>query len=81
MTNDQRDKSLLLEILHASRGLPRTAQWLGTEMRLAGRGVPDIHGLLREMERKGLVFSDEDGLGILRYFLTPEGRDQLEGMP
>lgn len=78
MTEDQKDKALLLEILHASRAMPRTAVWIENEMRLAGRRGRDIHTLLRDLERAGLCCKDEDSLGIERWLLSEAGRNALD---
>ena len=80
MTEDQKDISLLLEVLEASRKVPRTAEWLAAELRLAGRGGRDIHGLLRAMAQRDLVFVDEDSLGIERWLISEVGRRALDGL-
>ena len=78
MTEDQKDNSLLLDLLLATRKVPRTAAWLADEMRLAGRPRRDVDGLLRGLRRMKLVQSTEDSLGVERWSITDEGRDALE---
>ena len=73
MTEDQKCISLILELLVASKGIPRTLPWLETEIRLAGRRT-DIPSLLETMEEKDLLTSAKDALGIRRYTLTKNGR-------
>jgi hypothetical protein len=72
MTEDQKAISVVLEILAASRQVPRTRAWIGDELRLAGRRT-DTATLLEHMEKCGLIFSDTDSLGLRRYLLTPSG--------
>ena len=73
MTEDQKCISLILELLMASKGIPRTLPWLDTETRLAGRRA-ELPPLLETMEEKDLVASAKDALGIRRYSLTKTGR-------
>ncbi len=73
MTEDQKCISLLLELLVASRGIPRTLPWLETEVRLAGRRA-ELPAILETMEEKDLISSAKDALGIRRYYLTKNGR-------
>ncbi len=78
MTEDQKDKSLLLDLLAASHPLPRTPQWLADEMALAGRPRRDIHLLLRALVAAGLAAEHLDPLGVLRYTITPAGREAID---
>lgn len=76
MTEDQKAIAVVLEILAASRAVPRTRAWIGDELRLAGRRT-DTATLLESMERSGLIFSDEDSLGQRRYLISPRGETAL----
>jgi hypothetical protein len=76
MTEDQKAISLVLEVLAASRQVPRTRAWIADELRLAGRRT-DTPTLLEEMERRGLIFSDSDSLGIRRYLISDTGLQAL----
>ena len=77
MTEDQKAMGVVLEVLSASRRVPRTRDWINDELRLAGRRT-DAASLLDEMQKRGLVFWDEDSLGVRRWLLTPEGLKALE---
>lgn len=76
MTEDQKSTAVVLELLAASRQVPRTRAWLADELRLAGRRT-DTATLLEHMEARGLIFSDTDSLGLRRYLITPEGQSAL----
>lgn len=79
MTEDQKAISLILELLHSSKGLPRTLQWLESEFRLAGRRC-EIPAILEQMTDAKLVASERDALRIRRYTITPAGRDALDNL-
>lgn len=72
MTEDQKAISVVLELLVASRQVPRTRQWIGDELRMAGRRT-DVPTLLDLMERRGLVEATDDSLGVRRYRISPAG--------
>lgn len=80
MTEDQKAKSTVLEILHASRGLPRTRQWIETELRLAGRRPSDLPCILDLMVVEDLIAKVTDRLGVTRYTITADGRDALDSL-
>jgi len=77
MTSDQKDKSVILDILFASRPVPRTVQYLRDELTLAGRRDRDVHTLLRDLERSEYASKTEDGLGVERWLITPKGLEAL----
>lgn len=79
MTEDQKSTAVVLEILAASRTVPRTRAWIGDELRLAGRAT-DTATLLEEMERRALIFSDTDSLGLRRYLISPQGEAALRDL-
>lgn len=76
MTEDQKATAVVLEVLAASRTVPRTRAWIGDELRLAGRRT-DTATLLEMMELRQLIFSDADSLGVRRYLITPLGESAL----
>lgn len=76
MTEDQKSTAVVLELLSASRQVPRTRAWIADELRLAGRRT-DTATLLDLMEERGLIFSDTDSLGLRRYSITPHGQAAL----
>ena len=77
MTEDQKDKSVILESLAQTRQVPRTAAWIADELKLAGRSHRDVAGLLRSLAKAGLVEETEDGLGVVRYAITQKGLEAL----
>jgi hypothetical protein len=79
MTEDQKAASLILELLHASRAVPRTLAWVETEVRLAGRRC-EVATMLEILRDGKLVAREKDGLGIFRYTITPAGKEALDGL-
>ena len=79
MTNDQKDLGYLLEILHATRKVPRTLEWIDSELRVI-RGKVDTRALLDQLEDKGMVAVERDGLGIRRYTITAKGVDAWDAL-
>lgn len=77
MTEDQKAISVVLEVLAASKGVPRTRGWIGDELRMAGRRT-DTSSLLDRMVRDGLVEREDDALGLARYTITREGKEALD---
>ena len=77
MTEDQKATSLILELLHAAKGVPVAASRLAAEVKYCGFRN-DIAGVLRRMVRDGLAEEMEDGLGILRYTITADGKEALD---
>ncbi len=77
MTEDQKAISLVLELLNASKGIPRTLSWLDQEMRLAGRRA-ETPAILDVMTDKKLVAATKDALGLRRYSLTKTGKEALD---
>lgn len=72
MTEDQKAISLILDLLNATRQVPRTLDWLQTEVKLAGRKV-EVPAILELMVDAAFVSTDRDTLGVRRYTITPEG--------
>ncbi len=79
MTEDQKAMSLILELLHAAKGVPVAATRLAQEVKLCGFRN-EIHGVLRRMVKDGLIDEIEDGLGIVRYVMTPAGKEALDAL-
>lgn len=79
MTEDQKSISLILDLLHASKGVPRTYQWIETEVKLAGRRC-ELPAILETMVEKKFLATEKDALGVRRYTLTPAGRDALDSI-
>ena len=77
MTEEQKSISVVLEVLAASHPIPRTRDWIATELRLAGRKT-DAAALADDMECRGLIVSEPDGLGVRRYNITAAGLRALE---
>lgn len=77
MTEDQKAISLILDLLHASKGIPKPLTWIAEEIRLAGRRV-ETPAILDIMQDAKLIASAKDALGIRRYTLTPTGRQALD---
>jgi predicted transcriptional regulator len=76
MTEDQKAISLILDLLNASRQVPRTLAWIESEVKLAGRRC-EVATILETMEESELVTKNKDAIGIRRYLITPAGRDAL----
>jgi len=77
MTEDQKAVSLILDLLWASKKVPRTLQWIETEMRLAGRRC-ELPTLLEVLLDGGMIATERDGLGIRRYTITDKGKEALD---
>ena len=77
MPEDQKAISTVLDLLHASRGVPRTLSWIEAELRLAGRRA-ETPAILDLMLDKKLVAATKDALGIRRYSLTTTGKEALD---
>lgn len=73
MNQCQKYQSLLLDILHASQGVPRAETWLITECRLAGYVNASIRDSLDTLETHNLVSSKLDPLGVRRWEITQKG--------
>ena len=72
MTEDQKAMSLILDVLGASRDVPRTWGWISDELKLAGRRN-DAPELLDAMSEAGLVKKVPDKLMGSRWLITEEG--------
>jgi hypothetical protein len=77
MTEDQKAMSLILELLHAAKGVPVAETRLAADVRYCGFRN-EIPGVLRRMVRDGLIEELEDGLGIVRYVMTPAGKEAFD---
>ena len=77
MTEDQKAISTVLDMLNASKGVPRTLSWIEAELRLAGRRA-ETPAIIDVMTDKKLVAVAKDALGIRRYSLTATGKDALD---
>lgn len=76
MTEDQKAISLILDVLNASRQVPRTLEYIQTEVRLAGRRV-EVPAILETMVDAGFVETERDSMKIRRYTITADGRAAL----
>jgi DNA-binding HxlR family transcriptional regulator len=79
MTEDQKAMSLILELLHAAKGVPVADTRLAQEVRYCGFRN-EISGILRRMVREELIEEMEDGLGIVRYVLTKAGKEAFDAL-
>ncbi|MEO5915574.1 MAG: hypothetical protein ABIS50_15175 [Luteolibacter sp.] len=79
MTEDQKAISLILDLLNVTRQVPRTRDWIETEVKLAGRKC-DVATLLEAMADEELVEVTKDGLKIKRYTITLKGREVLDSL-
>ena len=77
MTSDQKTLSMILELLHASREVPRALPWLEAELRLSGYRA-EVPALMDALEEKGLAQSARDDLGVRRWTITAKGRRAME---
>jgi predicted transcriptional regulator len=77
MTEDQKANCCILEILQASKGVPRETHYIAQQMRLAGRPaeVPTLLEMLLELE---LVTGEKNELGVRRWSITAKGREVLD---
>lgn len=76
MTEDQKAVSLILDLLESSKKVPRTLQWIESEVRLSGRRC-EVSTILEGMLDDKLVASAKDRLKIRRYTITDAGREAL----
>lgn len=79
MTEDQKAFSLILDLLHASKGVPRTGAWIAAEVRYAGLRA-EVPALLELLEDKKLIATARDALGVRRHTLTPAGKEALDAL-
>jgi hypothetical protein len=77
MTSDQKALSMILELLHASREVPRALPWIETELRLSGYRA-EVPALVDVLEEKGLAQRSRDDLGVRRWTITSKGRRALD---
>jgi hypothetical protein len=79
MTEDQKAMSLILELLNAAKGVPVPDTKLAQEVKLCGFRN-EISGVLRRMVKDKLIDEVEDRLGIVRYLMTPAGKEAFDAL-
>jgi hypothetical protein len=79
MTEDQKAMSLLLDLLHAAKGVPVAHTRLSADVKYCGYRN-DITAILDLMEEKKLIARFPDSLGIRRYTLTAKGKEALDAL-
>lgn len=79
MTEDQKAMSLILELLHAAKGVPVAATRLAQEAKYCGHRN-EITGVLDLMEERALIERFPDSLGIRRYTLTAAGKEAFDAL-
>jgi hypothetical protein len=77
MTEDQKAMSLILELLHASKGVPVAASRLASDAKYCGFRN-DLTGVLDLMEERKLIKRFPDGLGVRRYLMTESGKEAFD---
>jgi hypothetical protein len=79
MTEDQKAMSLILELLHAAKGVPVAASRLASDARYCGYRN-DLGGVLDLMEDRKLVERFPDPLGVRRYVMTKAGKGAFDAL-
>lgn len=79
MTEDQKAMSLLLELLHAAKGVPVASSRLAADAKYCGYRN-DLTGIIDLMEERKLIERFPDALGVRRYVLTPAGKEAFDGL-
>lgn len=79
MTEDQKAMSLILELLAAAKGVPVAYTRLEADAKYCGYRI-NLHGIIEAMAERKLVVRHKDGLGVLRYTITPAGKEALDGL-
>lgn len=77
MTEDQKAMSLILELLHAAKGLPVAKTRLESDVKYCGYRN-EISGVLDLMEERQLIARFPDGLGVRRYTMTEKGKEAFD---
>lgn len=77
MTEDQKAMSLVLEFLHAAKGVPMAATRLAQEAKYCGFHN-DLSGVLDLMEDRKLIERWPDPLGVRRYVMTGAGKEAFD---
>lgn len=77
MTEDQKAMSLILELLAAAKGVPVAYKRLEQDVKYCGYRM-ELHGILDELATRKLVKGKRDGLGVVRYTITPAGKEALD---
>lgn len=79
MTEDQKAMSLILELLHAAKGVPVAMSRLSADVKYCGYRN-EIAGVLDLMEERQLIAKFPDGLGVRRYVMTDAGKEAFDGL-
>jgi len=79
MTEDQKAMSLILELLHAAKGVPVAAARLASDAKYCGYRN-DLTGVLDLMEERGLIDRFPDPLGVRRYVMTDAGKEAFDAL-
>ena len=79
MTEDQKAMSLILELLHAAKGVPVAASRLAQDVKYCGYRN-EISGVLDLMEDRQLIERFSDGLGVRRYTMTAAGKEAFDAL-
>lgn len=79
MTEDQKAMSLILELLHAAKGVPVAMSRLVSEVKYCGFRN-EISGVLDLMEDRELIAKVPDGLGVRRYVMTDAGKEVFDAL-
>jgi hypothetical protein len=79
MTEDQKAMSLILELLHAAKGLPVPATRLANDVKYCGFRN-EISGVLDLMEERKLIERWPDPLGVRRYVMTAAGKEAFDAL-
>lgn len=79
MTEDQKAISLILELLHAAKGVPVPRTRLEADAKYCGYRM-EIATILEIMEEKKLITRETDTIGIRRYTITTAGKDMLHAL-
>lgn len=79
MTEDQKAMSLVLELLHAAKGVPVAATRLAADAKYCGFRN-DLSGVFDLMEDRQLIERFPDPLGVRRYTMTPAGKEAFDAL-
>lgn len=79
MTEDQKAMSLILELLHASKGVPVPMSRLTADVKYCGYRN-EISGVLDLMEDRKLIERFPDPLGVRRYVMTDAGKEAFDAL-
>lgn len=71
--------SLILELLHAAKGVPVAVSRLRADVKYCGYRN-EITGVLDLMEERELIERFPDGMGIRRYVMTAAGKEAFDAL-